>query len=151
MARRDVDLTDLPGDHLAALDRMGLRVRTNPTEAEPDYPVENAKILREPAEIARFHASCSDLMRALLDELSRAPEEPRPFPEIEDALGWPHRRISSVLGGVSTLRRRDFGGARPYHFLAPRLTVSRRWEMWMDGTQADTVQALSRPRRPERR
>ena len=67
-------------------------------------------------EIAAFHERCSDLMRALLQELARTPDTPRPFPHIEDALGWPRRRISSVLGGVFTLRTREFGGRRPYHF-----------------------------------
>jgi hypothetical protein len=55
----------------------------------------------DPGEIARFCDRCSDLMRELLDALAAAPDRPRPFPEIEDAVGWPHRRIASVLGGVS--------------------------------------------------
>ena len=52
-------------------------------------------------------------MRALLEELARAPGRPRTFPEIEDALGWPRRRIASVLGGVARLRMLEFGGRRP--------------------------------------
>jgi hypothetical protein len=44
-----------------------------------------------------------------------------------------------VLGGVSRLRHREFGGRRPYHFLAPRLAASGRWEIWMDDAQAAAV------------
>ena len=31
-------------------------------------------------------------------------------------MGWPRRRIASVLGGVCHLRQTEFGGRRPYHF-----------------------------------
>jgi hypothetical protein len=97
--------------------------------------------MSDPGEIARFYDRCSDLMRALLDGLAAAPDRPRPFPEIEDAIGWPHRRIASVLGGVCRLRQREFSGRRPYHFLDQRHSASRRWEMWMDGEQARAVRA----------
>ena len=98
--------------------------------------------MSDPDEIARFHDRCSDLMRELLDALADAPGRPRPFPEIEDALGWPHRRIASMLGGVSHLRHTEFGGRRPYHFLDERRSASGRWEMWMDADQARTVRAV---------
>ena len=94
----------------------------------------------DPTEIARFHDRCSDLMRELLEALAAAPDRPRTFPEIEDVLGWPHRRIASVLGGVSHLRHTEFGGRRPYRFLDDRRSASGRWEMWMDGAQARAVQ-----------
>jgi hypothetical protein len=55
-------------------------------------------------------------MRELLDALAVAPDRPRPFPAIEDAIGWPHRRIASVLGAVCHLRQMEFGGRRPYRF-----------------------------------
>ena len=90
-------------------------------------------------EIARFHDRCSDLMRALLDELARAPDRPRPFPEVEDALGWPRLRIASVLGGVAHLRNSEFGGRRPYRFHDDRVSASGRWEIWMDTVQAEAV------------
>jgi len=93
----------------------------------------------DPDEIARFHDRCSDLMRELLAGLSAAPDQPRPFPAIEDAIGWPRRRIASVLGGVSHLRHTEFGGRRPYRFLGDGDSPSGRWEMWMDGTQATAV------------
>ena len=92
-------------------------------------------------EIAAFYDRCSDLMRELLDGLAAAPDEPRPFPEIEDAIGWPRRRIASVLGGVCRLRRREFDGRRPYHFHDPRRAVSRRWEIWMDHAQARVIRS----------
>ena len=95
--------------------------------------------LAEPGEIARFHDRCSDLMRALLEELARAPGRPRTFPEIEDALGWPRRRIASVLGGVARLRMLEFGGRRPYRFHDARGSASGRWELWMDAGQAAAV------------
>ena len=87
-------------------------------------------------EIARFRDRCSELMGALLDELTASPDRPRTFPEMEDALGWPRRRIASVLGGVSHLRHTEFGGRRPYHFLGDRDSASGRWEIWMDADQA---------------
>ena len=90
-------------------------------------------------EIARFHDRCSDLMRELLAALADAPDRPRPFPEIEDAMGWPRRRIASVLGGVSHLRHTEFGGRRPYRFLDDRRSASGRWELWMDTAQARAV------------
>jgi hypothetical protein len=92
-------------------------------------------------EIARFHDRCSDLMRALLEELARAPGRPRTFPQIEDALGWPRRRIASVLGGASHMRHMEFGGRRPYRFYDERAAASGRWEMWMDAAQASAVRA----------
>lgn len=90
-------------------------------------------------EIARFRDRCSVLMGALLDELATTPGTPRTFPEIEDALGWPRRRIASVLGGVSHLRHTEFGGRRPYRFLNDREAPSGRWELWMDAAQAAAV------------
>jgi hypothetical protein len=104
-----------------------------------EHVPDNAMV--EAAEIARFYDRCSDLMRELLDGLARAPDRPRPFPEIEDAIGWPHRRIASVLGGVCHLRRMEFAGRRPYHFKEPRAAASGRWEMWMDEAQASVVRA----------
>src|SRR4051794_7394185 len=96
-------------------------------------------VMRDPEEIARFYDRCSDLMRELLDALAAAPDRPRPFPEIEDAMGWPRRRIASVLGGVCHLRQMEFAGRRPYCFLGPRQAASRRWEMWMEAGQAAAV------------
>ncbi len=96
-------------------------------------------VMTDAAEIGRFYDRCSDLMRALLDGLAEAPDRPRIFPEIEDAIGWPRRRIASVLGGVSHLRHREFGGRRPYRFLDERRSASGRWEMWMDAAQARAV------------
>ena len=93
--------------------------------------------LEDAAEIARFHDRCSPLMRALLDALAAAPDHPRPFPEIEDALGWHRRRIASVLGGVAHLRLMEFAGRRPYRFHDVAESRSGRWEIWMDAGQAE--------------
>lgn len=92
-----------------------------------------------PDEIARFRDRCSELMGALLDELATTPDRPRTFPEIEDALGWPRRRIASVLGGVAHLRRMELEGRRPYRFHSDRDAPSGRWELWMDATQAAAI------------
>jgi hypothetical protein len=92
-------------------------------------------------EIARFHDRCSGFMRELLEGLAAAPGSPRPFPVIEDSIGWPHRRIASVLGGVFHLRYTEFGGRRPYRFKDPRRARSGRWELWMDAGQAGAVRA----------
>jgi hypothetical protein len=119
-------------------------VRSVPSEVEPGYPTEHERILRDAGEIARFHDRCSDLMRELLTALARFPEEPRPFPEVEDEMGWPRRRIASVLGGVAHMRHAEFAGARPYHFLAPRQAATRRWEIWMDAAQARAIRAAQR-------
>ena len=93
----------------------------------------------DPDEIARFHDRCSDLMRELLGALASTPDRPRTFPDVEDALGWPRRRIASVLGGVAHLRKLEFGGRRPYRFLDDRTSASGRWEIWMDAAQAEAV------------
>jgi len=103
---------------------------------------ENA--MDDPGEIARFHDACSDLMRELLDALAATPDRPRQLPEIEDAIGWPRRRIASVLGGVAHLRQTEFGGRRPYRFHDERQSASGRWEMWMDGDQARAVRSAQR-------
>jgi hypothetical protein len=95
----------------------------------------------EHGEIERFYDRCSDLMRQLLDGLAEAPGRPRPFPEIEAAIGWPRRRIASVLGGVAHMRMTEFGGRRPYRFLDERAAASGRWEIWMDVRQARAVLA----------
>jgi hypothetical protein len=95
--------------------------------------------MTDPGEIARFYDRCSDLMRELLDELAAAPERPRTFPEVEDSIGWPRRRIASVLGGVSRMRHTEFGGRRPYRFYGDRDSASGRWEIWMDAGQAGAV------------
>jgi hypothetical protein len=101
-------------------------------------------------EIARFHDRCSDLMRELLDALADGPHRPRPFAEIEDAVGWPRRRIASVLGGVAHLRQTEFEGRRPYRLQDERQSASGRWEMWMDAAQASAVRRARRgARRPE--
>ena len=98
-------------------------------------------VMVDAGEIARFHDRASDLMRALLGEVASVPDRPRPFPAIEDALGWPRRRIASVLGGVFHLRHTEFAGRRAYHFHDERQSASGRWEMWMDAGQADAVRA----------
>jgi hypothetical protein len=94
-------------------------------------------------EIERFHDRCSDLMRALLSELAETPDRSRAFPQIEDALGWPRRRIASVLGGVWYLRTTEFAGRRPYRFFDERESASGRWELWMDAGQAAAVSGLT--------
>jgi hypothetical protein len=103
----------------------------------PDNAMEDA------GEIARFYDRGSDLMRELLDALAGAPDRPRPFPEIEDAIGWPRRRIAAVLGGAGRTRVLEFGGRRPYRFYDERQAVSGRWEMWMDSGQAHAVRAAA--------
>ena len=109
------------------------------TAALAQHAAHNA--MDDPGEIARFHDRCSDLMRELLDQLARAPDTPSPFPQIEDALGWPHRRIASVLGGVAHLRQTEFAGRRPYRFQDAHQSTSGRWEMWMDARQARALRA----------
>ena len=112
-----------------------------------NYPVDQHSphnAMDDPGEIARFHDRCSDLMRELLHALADTPDRPRPFPDIEDAMGWPRRRIASVLGGVSHLRHTEFGGRRPYRFQDERQSASGRWEMWMDSAQARAVLAEQR-------
>jgi hypothetical protein len=101
--------------------------------------------MTDAGEIARFHDRCSDLMRNLLDELAHTPDQPRTFPQIEDAMGWPRRRIASVLGGVSRLRHTEFGGRRPYRFHDERQAASGRWEMWMDAAQAQAIPLVAPP------
>jgi len=113
--------------------RRGLR--TLPAEHAPQ------NVMTDPGEIARFHDRCSDLMRRLLAALAETPGRPRTFSEIEDAIGWPRRRIASVLGGVAHLRTIEFGGRRPYRFHDERAAPSGRWELWMDEDQAHALRA----------
>ena len=94
--------------------------------------------LSEPDDVARFHDRCSDLMRELLEHLAETPGQPRPFGQVEDALGWPRRRIASMLGGVCRLRQTEFGGRRPYRLNDER-SASGRWEIWMDDDAARVV------------
>ena len=82
---------------------------------DPEHCPENA--MEDPAMIERFYDRCSDLMRQLLDELAAAPDSRRAFPEVEDAIGWPRRRIASVLDGAWQLRTREFAGQRPYRLM----------------------------------
>jgi hypothetical protein len=116
-------------------------------------PAEHAlhNAMHEPDEIALFYDRCSDLMRQLLEALAAAPDTPRPFPQIEDAMGWPRRRIASVLGGVWRLRTMEFGGRRPYRFYEPRGSASGRWELWMDADQAMAVREAGPVDRPPAR
>jgi hypothetical protein len=100
--------------------------------------------MSDPDDIARFHDRCSDLMRELLEALATAPDQPRAFGLIEDAMGWPRRRIASVLGGVSHLRHTEFGGLRPYRFLDEKQSASGRWELWVDAGQARALRAARR-------
>ena len=102
-------------------------------------------VMVESGEIARFHDRCSDLMRELLEALAATPDRPRTFPEVEDAIGWPRRRIASVLGGVARMRHTEFGGRLPYHLQDGRRSASGRWEIWMDGVQARTVRSALMP------
>lgn len=119
-----------------------LMSRTVTPTALREHAPQNA--MDDPGEVARFHDRCSELMRELLDALATTPDRPRPFPEVEDAIGWPYRRIASVLGGVCQLRHTEFGGRRPYHFHDARQSASGRWEMWMDSRQAQAVHAADR-------
>lgn len=95
-------------------------------------------------EIARFYDRSSDLMRELLNWLAAAPDQPRTFPVVEDGLGWPRRRLASVLGGVWHLRTAEFGGRRPYRFLDEPSSASGRWEIWCDAVQAEAIRAAQR-------
>ena len=108
----------------------------------PEHAPHN--VMQDPDEILHFHDVCSDFMRELLDALAAHPGEPRPFPVIEDAMGWPRRRIASVLGGVSHLRHTRFGGRRPYRFLDAKVSPSRRWELWVDHAQARAIRDAQR-------
>jgi len=103
--------------------------------------------MTDPDEIARFHDRCSDLMRELLGALATARDTPRTLPEVEDAMGWPRRRIASVLGGVAQLRHTEFGSRRPYRFLDEQRSASGRWEIWMDAAQARAVRDAQRDQR----
>jgi hypothetical protein len=114
-------------------------LRRPPIEAAEHAP---QNVMEDAGDVARFYDRCSDLMRELLDELAATPDRPSPFPTVEDSIGWPRRRIASVLGGVCHLRQTEFGGRRPYHLKDDRRSASGRWEIWMDSRQA---RALRRP------
>lgn len=122
----------------------GTRTRGAPASGDPCAGrLEHApgNVLGDPGEIARFYDRCSPLMRELLDGLAAVPDQPRPLPDIETAIGWPRRRIASVLGGVCHLRQTEFAGRRPYHFRDERQSDSGRWELWADSGQAAALAA----------
>ena len=116
------------------------------SSANDEHNPQNA--LSDPAEIARFYDRCSDLMRELLDGLAAAPDVRRTFPQVEDAIGWPRRRIASVLGGVWQLRNREFGGGRPYRLIGEDRSASGRWEIWSDAAQAAAIRDAQRSGKP---
>jgi hypothetical protein len=101
--------------------------------------------MADPGEIVAFRDACSPLMGALLDELADHPNNSRCFPDIEDAMGWPRRRISSVLGGVFHLRTTQFQGRRPYHFHDAKFSATGRWELWVDDVQAQAIREATTP------
>ena len=101
-------------------------------------------VMRDPGEIARFYDGCSDLMRGLLDTLADGSDRPRPFGAVEDARGWPRRRIASMLGGVARLRLGAFQGRRPYHLADETRSDSGRWEIWVDCGQAEAIRHAQR-------
>jgi hypothetical protein len=109
-----------------------------------EHAPENA--MTDAGEVERFRDRCSELMGALLDELARAPDRPRTFPEVEDALGWPRRRIASVLGGVFHLRQTEFAGRRPYRFHDAGGSRTGRWEIWADAAQARALRRVAASR-----
>lgn len=100
-------------------------------------------VLEDAEDIARFHDRCSDLMRELLEALTQTPDHPRPFGAVEDSLGWPRRRIASILGGVARLRQHEFAGKRPYHLADAVDTASGHWEIWVDVGQARAIRAAA--------
>jgi hypothetical protein len=98
--------------------------------------------MSDAGEIELFRDRCSELMGALLDELARTPGVPRTFPQVETCLGWPARRIVSVLGGVFHMRMTEFGGRRPYRILGARDSPSGHTEIWMDERQAAAIRQV---------
>jgi GntR family transcriptional regulator / MocR family aminotransferase len=130
-----------PPDHAftAAIARLTAALEAGGRSELPQHAPQNAMV--DAGEIARFYDRCSDLMRDLLGALAAAPHRRRTFPQVEDALGWPHRRIASVLGGVARLRQTEFAGRRPYRLQDEHQSRSGRWEIWMDAGQAQAVLA----------
>jgi len=57
---------------------------SKPRATDTQHAAQNA--IDDPEEIARFPDRCSDLMRDLLVALASMPDQPRPLPEIEDAI-----------------------------------------------------------------
>jgi pimeloyl-ACP methyl ester carboxylesterase len=135
-------IPSLGNDYNALLGAFLTRAQTPNRRTFDEYAGHRA--MDDSDEVERFYDRCSDLMRELLDGLAAVPDTPRPFPEIEDRIGWPRRRIASVLGGVFRLRQREFGGRRPDHVQDTRQSASGRWEMWMDALQADAVRSARR-------
>jgi hypothetical protein len=97
--------------------------------------------MTDPEAIVRYYESGSDLMRDLLDAVAAVPDQRRTFSEVEDGLGWPRRRIASVLNGVWHLRMTEFGGRRPYRFVDETQSAFGRWEIWADAVEADAIRA----------
>lgn len=97
--------------------------RAQPRAVAEEHRLENALV--DSDEIEVLYDRCSELMRELVEALAAAPDPAARFPEVEDAIGWPRRRLVSLLGGVWQLRTSEFAGRRPYRLMGDDRTVSR--------------------------
>jgi hypothetical protein len=78
----------------------------------------------------------SEKFRTLLLELAKHPNEPRPYAEVEQGLGWRTGTIASLFGGYSNKSKRRWNRRRPFHFGTPDEDT---WWIWMDPERAAVV------------
>ena len=98
----------------------------------------------------RFYDRCSCLMRELLDALAGSPP-PRPFPQIEDSIGWPQRRIALGAPVACPTCATRSSGPPPLPFLDDSRSESGRLGDVDGRARARAVHAARRDLAPARR
>lgn len=91
-------------------------------------------------EVLQSFTGGSELFRELLLDLAAHPDEPRPFLEVEDAIGWSRGRLASVLGGYANRAAKEFDGRRPYRISTDE---DERWWIWLEEERAKSILAAA--------
>jgi len=104
------------------------------TPPEDEYHPSHAEMSTE--EVGRSFTAGSVLFRELLLNLAAHAGKPRPFIDVEDALGWSKGRLASVLGGYGNRAQSEFNGRRPYRIAEDE---EGRWWMWLDLERAEQI------------
>jgi len=77
----------------------------------------------------------SPYLRELLVNLAGDPRQRRTYEQIEESIGWPRRRLASVLGGFRAANR-ELGAKRPYRI---HMDGAGTWWMWLDDQAASVI------------
>ncbi len=86
-------------------------------------------------EIFEIFEGATPYLRELLVNLARDPGQRRTYEQIEESIGWPRRRLASVLGGFRAANR-ELGAKRPYRI---HMDEDGTWWMWLDDQAASVI------------